>query len=151
MSDTDRQDLLSLFSAPIRAWFDATYGQPTPPQAQGWPAIGRGEHTLILAPTGSGKTFAAFLSGIDRLYRELTAAEASLRQRGPTRGAHRLRVAAQGAEQRHLSQPALAAGVHQEDRTREPDSLSRIFGWRFAPAIRPSGSGRRWFAARRTS
>jgi ATP-dependent Lhr-like helicase len=64
---------LSSFLAPVQAWFQESFGQPTPPQAQGWPAIQRGEHTLILAPTGSGKTLAAFLWGIDRLFRELAA------------------------------------------------------------------------------
>jgi len=63
--------ILSSFLEPVRAWFQETFGQPTPPQAQGWPAIQRGDHTLILAPTGSGKTLAAFLWGIDRLFREL--------------------------------------------------------------------------------
>lgn len=60
-------DPLSLFSAPVRTWFAETFSEPTPPQAQGWPAIQRGDHTLILAPTGSGKTLAAFLWGIDRI------------------------------------------------------------------------------------
>ena len=64
---------LAAFLPPTRAWFAATLGQPTPPQAQGWPAIQRGEHTLILAPTGSGKTLTAFLWGIDQLYHELSA------------------------------------------------------------------------------
>jgi ATP-dependent Lhr-like helicase len=78
MSETDPVSIengLSSFSAPVRAWFEERFGQPTPPQAQGWPAIQRGEHTLILAPTGSGKTLAAFLWGIDRLFRELTEQE----------------------------------------------------------------------------
>lgn len=66
------QDALAAFTPPVRTWFVETFGQPTPPQAQGWPAIQRGEHTLILAPTGSGKTLAAFLWGIDGLLREFS-------------------------------------------------------------------------------
>lgn len=62
-------DPLDLFLPPTRAWFQSTLGQPTPPQALGWPAIQRGDHTLILAPTGSGKTLTAFLWGIDQLFR----------------------------------------------------------------------------------
>ena len=64
---------LGAFAPAVAAWFRARYGEPTPPQAQGWPAIQRGEHTLILSPTGSGKTMAAFLWGIDRIYRDLAA------------------------------------------------------------------------------
>jgi ATP-dependent Lhr-like helicase len=51
----------------VRAWFDAVFPAPTRPQRLGWPAIARGESTLILAPTGTGKTLAAFLWCIDRL------------------------------------------------------------------------------------
>ncbi len=67
---------LASFLSPVRAWFETTFGSPTPPQAQGWPAIQRGEHTLILAPTGSGKTLAAFLWGINQLYQKGIAAPA---------------------------------------------------------------------------
>ncbi len=58
---------LDAFSAPVREWFSTSFPEPTPAQAQGWPAIAAGNHTLILAPTGSGKTLTAFLWAIDRL------------------------------------------------------------------------------------
>ncbi len=63
-------DVLGRFSPPAAEWFRTTFGQPTPAQAQGWPAIADGDHTLVLAPTGSGKTLAAFLWAIDRLSNE---------------------------------------------------------------------------------
>ena len=71
-SSTPASDVLSLFCAPVRTWFQETFAAPTPPQEQGWPPIHRGEHVLLLSPTGSGKTLAAFLCGIDRIFRELT-------------------------------------------------------------------------------
>ena len=58
---------LAPFSPAVRTWFATTFAEPTAPQAMGWPAITKGEHTLICAPTGTGKTLAAFLWGIDRL------------------------------------------------------------------------------------
>ncbi|HKU58801.1 MAG TPA: DEAD/DEAH box helicase, partial [Gaiellaceae bacterium] len=58
---------LDVFSDATRAWFEGTFDAPTPAQAAGWPAIARGGHVLIQAPTGSGKTLTAFLYGIDRL------------------------------------------------------------------------------------
>ena len=64
--------VLDLFSPPVREWFETSFPEPTPPQVQGWPAIAEGDNTLILAPTGSGKTLSAFLWGIDRLARQPT-------------------------------------------------------------------------------
>ncbi len=69
LEPSPQPDPLAAFLPPTRQWFESTLGQPTPPQAQGWPAIQRGEHTLILAPTGSGKTLTAFLWAIDQLFR----------------------------------------------------------------------------------
>jgi ATP-dependent Lhr-like helicase len=62
--------VLDLFSPAVREWFATSFPEPTPPQAQGWPAIAAGDHTLILAPTGSGKTLTAFLYALDRLTTE---------------------------------------------------------------------------------
>src|SRR6516165_9470570 len=67
MSDSDP---LALFLPPVREWFRAALGEPTPAQRRGWPAIAAGKHTLILAPTGSGKTLAAFLACLDGLWRQ---------------------------------------------------------------------------------
>ncbi|HET8635661.1 MAG TPA: DEAD/DEAH box helicase, partial [Acidobacteriaceae bacterium] len=58
---------LALFHPITATWFQSTFGRPTAPQRQGWPAIARGESTLILAPTGTGKTLTAFLWCLDRL------------------------------------------------------------------------------------
>lgn len=55
------------FHPAVRDWFEAVFSAPTPPQVLGWPSIARGESTLILAPTGTGKTLAAFLWCINRL------------------------------------------------------------------------------------
>ncbi|MGH2703631.1 MAG: ATP-dependent helicase [Actinomycetota bacterium] len=59
-----------LFSLPTRAWFDSSFSDPTPAQAEAWESIAAGEHTLVVAPTGSGKTLAAFLWAIDRMATE---------------------------------------------------------------------------------
>src|SRR3954468_21346389 len=67
VSVAKRADVLELFHPAVADWFRASFAAPTPPQQQGWPAIARGESTLILAPTGSGKTLTAFLWAINRV------------------------------------------------------------------------------------
>ncbi|MEJ2007060.1 MAG: DEAD/DEAH box helicase [Acidobacteriota bacterium] len=54
----------------VHDWFVGRFGAPTEPQEQGWPHIVAGRDVLISAPTGSGKTFAAFLACIDGLVRQ---------------------------------------------------------------------------------
>lgn len=58
---------LKPFHPHVRAWFRDTLGAPSAPQREGWPAIAAGSHTLILAPTGTGKTLAAFLWELNQL------------------------------------------------------------------------------------
>lgn len=67
-----RDDVLDLFLPPVSAWFRSALGEPTSPQRLGWRAIASGRNTLIAAPTGSGKSLAAFLAGLDMLWREPT-------------------------------------------------------------------------------
>jgi len=60
-------DPLDGFSPATRAWFEGAFAAPTQAQAQAWQAISKGQDTLVIAPTGSGKTLSAFLWAIDRL------------------------------------------------------------------------------------
>jgi ATP-dependent Lhr-like helicase len=69
-ADKPPAEPLGAFTQATRDWFNASFEEPTPAQAQGWPAIAAGEHTLICAPTGSGKTLSAFLWCLDRLMTE---------------------------------------------------------------------------------
>jgi ATP-dependent Lhr-like helicase len=59
--------MLARFHPLVRQWFKETLGEPSDPQRKGWPAIASGAHTLILAPTGTGKTLAAFLWELNEL------------------------------------------------------------------------------------
>jgi ATP-dependent Lhr-like helicase len=69
-TDTATHEALAWAHPVVQEWFLAKFGSPTEPQIAGWPAILRGEATLISAPTGSGKTLTAFLVCIDTLLRK---------------------------------------------------------------------------------
>src|SRR3984957_19588895 len=62
--------VLNSFHPAVAAWFSRTFDAPTEAQIRAWPALAAGGHVLVAAPTGSGKTFAAFLSAIDQLVKE---------------------------------------------------------------------------------
>src|SRR5688572_1419305 len=53
--------------SPVTEWFSAKYKRPTPAQSAAWPKIEAGRNVLIVSPTGTGKTFAAFLSVLNEL------------------------------------------------------------------------------------
>ena len=83
---TSPEHLGSLFDPPgmedfhpaVRAWFGQRFHDgPTPPQRDAWPHIAARRHTLVAAPTGSGKTLSAFLVAIDRLYKAHDRGEAT--------------------------------------------------------------------------
>ena len=58
---------LDLFHPVIGSWFREEIGEPTGVQERAWPAIAGGEHVLVTAPTGSGKTLTAFLWSLNQL------------------------------------------------------------------------------------
>ncbi len=66
-----QNDALDCLCGPVRAWFERTFPLgPTSAQELAWPAIAAGENLLLVSPTGTGKTLAAFLAILDKLYRE---------------------------------------------------------------------------------
>src|SRR5438876_7726696 len=58
---------LSALPAPLAAWFLERVGAPTAAQRLAWPAVAAGRNLLLSAPTGTGKTLAAFLPLLGRL------------------------------------------------------------------------------------
>ena len=63
-------DILGMFHEDTARWFAGAIGEPTEVQRAAWPAIAEGGHVLVSAPTGTGKTLAAFLVWIDQLKRQ---------------------------------------------------------------------------------
>ncbi len=63
-------DVLDRFSPATAEWFRSSFAAPTDAQAGAWAAISSGQHALVVAPTGSGKTLSAFLWALDRLASE---------------------------------------------------------------------------------
>jgi len=76
---------MSLFAAQPQfdRWFEETFGAPTAVQREAWPLLRAGGHALLIAPTGQGKSLAAWRPLAERL------ADA----RRPGRGVRALHVA----------------------------------------------------------
>ncbi len=73
-----RVSTLTIFHSNTKKWFERTLGSPTKVQEEAWPAIAAECHTLVSAPTGTGKTLSAFLVFLDRLKSQ--AREGELKQ-----------------------------------------------------------------------
>ena len=64
------EHVLDIFENATAEWFERTLGEPTPVQREAWPMIAAGEHVLVSAPTGTGKTLSAFLVFLDQMKRQ---------------------------------------------------------------------------------
>ena len=125
-------DPLASFTRQVRDWFGRSFAEPTPAQAQAWPAIASGDNVLLSAPTGSGKTLAAFLWGLDRLVAEPLEGEEK-----------RTRLV-------YVS-PLKALSYDVERNLRAPlKGIGGEFTWPSAPVTRPSASASRCCASRPT-
>lgn len=70
-------NIMDIFSRPTADWFQSAFGLPTEVQKAAWPTIAAGSHTLVSAPTGTGKTLSAFLFFIDYLKEQAKAGKLS--------------------------------------------------------------------------
>src|SRR5262249_12100615 len=60
-------DALAALPGPAADWLRRRFGAPTAVQRLAWPALAAGGHVLLSAPTGTGKTLAAFLPVLGEL------------------------------------------------------------------------------------
>lgn len=115
-------DPLELFHPLVARWFREAVGQPTEIQQLAWPRIAAGEHVLISAPTGSGKTLTAFLSALDALLSDRWT-------EGPP-GPRVLYVSPLKALntdiQKNLDRPLTALRKRFEDAGREPPAVTAM-------------------------
>ena len=115
----DPASALRRFDPLVRDWFADAFAAPTSAQAGAWDAIGRGDHTLVVAPTGSGKTLAAFLSAIDDLVSRGSADRQPEQASGSPAAPRSVASAAQRCSVLYLS-PLKALAVDVERNLRSP-------------------------------
>jgi ATP-dependent Lhr-like helicase len=63
-----KKQILSQLNKYVAQWFDKKFKELAPPQKYGLKAIHQGRNVLISSPTGTGKTFTAFLIILSELY-----------------------------------------------------------------------------------
>ncbi|HEY1859675.1 MAG TPA: DEAD/DEAH box helicase, partial [Gemmataceae bacterium] len=73
-----REVALAALTDPIRRWFLYHFNEPTTAQRISWPTLAAGKNLLLSAPTGTGKSLAAFLPLLSRLIVEETRASVRL-------------------------------------------------------------------------
>ncbi|MYR06181.1 ATP-dependent helicase [Gordonia sp. SID5947] len=120
-----KASVLDRFTAPTRRWFTGAFEEPTAAQSGAWSSIADGHNTLVIAPTGSGKTLSAFLWALDRLAAErdrrhgtrvvyisplkALAVDVERNLRAPLTGITR------AAQELDLPEPAITVGVRSGD------------------------------------
>ena len=88
------------FSPLVRRWFTERFGTPTPAQEAGWPAIAAGARHADRGADRLGQD----ARGVPLVARSAAAPRRGRHARGPH--PRRLRLAAEGARQRHPEEPA---------------------------------------------
>ncbi|WP_342319279.1 ATP-dependent helicase [Corynebacterium mayonis] len=61
------EEILERFHPQVATWFREVFAAPTRVQREAWESISHGENSLVVAPTGAGKTLAAFLWSLNSL------------------------------------------------------------------------------------
>ncbi len=74
-ADPAADEVLARFTPATREWFEGAFAAPTTAQLGAWDAISSGQHALVVAPTGSGKTLSAFLWALDGFLRSPAASQ----------------------------------------------------------------------------
>ncbi|EGD23264.1 DEAD/DEAH box helicase [Prescottella equi ATCC 33707] len=116
----DRMDaVLDRFSAPTREWFDGAFPAPTAAQLGAWDSIASGSHTLVVAPTGSGKTLSAFLWALDRLATAVEAGASDEKRAAEQRTTEQRTTEQRTTKVLYIS-PLKALGVDVERNLRAP-------------------------------
>jgi len=73
-------DPLAIFHPAVAAWFRSAFpGGPTEAQRRAWPLLAGGESVLLVSPTGTGKTLAAFLVALDGILKARLAGDSAHR------------------------------------------------------------------------
>ena len=133
-----------LFHPAVAAWFERTFRAPTAGQMEAWPAIKASRNVLVAAPTGSGKTFSAFMAAIDDLVRQ--GLDGGLRDETQVVYVSPLKALSNDIQRistRRCPASARRCGT-------KASAMSR-YGLGYVPAIHPRESANAWAAGHRTS